>query len=81
MKTLEERISALKDEIDGYVAELNVAGVSEAKGIHLFDMIKTGRETLTILLDERNKQSTGSMCFSWLGLLMLLCSGPSFGFI
>lgn len=51
----------MKDEIDGYVAELNVAGVSEAKRTRLSNMIKTGRETLNILLKEMNKQATGNL--------------------
>lgn len=59
MKTLEEKICALEDEIDGYVTQLNEAGISEAKWNRLSDMIKTGRETLNRLLDEKNDQSAG----------------------
>lgn len=65
MKTLEEKICALEDEIDGYVTQLNEAGISEAKWNRLSDMIKTGRETLNRLLDEKNDQSAGKFIGSW----------------
>jgi hypothetical protein len=72
MKTLEEEISALKDEIAGYVAHLHEAGISEAKWKCLSDLIKTGRETLNRLLDEKNGQSAGKffVAYRCLGILL-----------
>ena len=61
MKTLEEKISALEDVIAGYDAQLNEAGISEAKWNRLSDMIKTRSETLNRLLDEKNGQSAGKL--------------------
>jgi hypothetical protein len=59
LKTLEEKICALKDEIAGYVAQLNEARVPEAKWNRLSDMIKTRSEMLNRLLDKKNGRSTG----------------------
>jgi hypothetical protein len=58
MKTLEEEISALKDEITGYVTQLSEATTPNEKS-ELRGLIKTGRETLNRLLDEKNGQSAG----------------------
>jgi hypothetical protein len=60
MKTLEEKICALEDEIAGYVTQLSEATTPNEKS-ELRGLIKTRSETLNRLLDEKNGQSAGKL--------------------
>ena len=63
MTALDEEITALKGEIVGYVSQLNEAGIPEARWNRLSDMIKTGRETLNLLLEKEKVQSAGKCIY------------------
>jgi len=55
MATLAGRITALETEISGYVTELNLSGISEAKKVKLMDTINRARKTLNLLLAQQNE--------------------------
>jgi len=69
MKTLEEKINALEDEIAGYVSQLNKDGISDEKWNRLSDMITARSHNLENLQKEKLDQPAGKfICASFMFL-------------
>eukprot|EP01034_Spumella_vulgaris_P036856 gene36856-45468_t len=60
MATLNEKITALEAEIDGYVNDLKTASTEARKDL-LLGTISSSRETLNRWMDERKAPSTGQV--------------------
>ena len=61
MSSLDEEIAALKAEIEGYKLKLNDPTITESRYDKLIDLIKSCRDNLTRLLDEKKALSAGAV--------------------
>ena len=64
MASLDEEITALKAEIEGYKLRLNDPTISESRYDKLLDLIKSCNDRLTVLEKRKDAQSAGNpICF------------------